>query len=184
MTGELEKKVIEHLEGFPKREDQLNAFKIEIVKKLEEVRIHTDKKLEEVRTHTEPAPKTLSKIEQVRDENYASNKKIEMKVDETRKELIDMIKSMEKKMDDVKLANQEWTQQNKQNNERVNRVLFGDPQDKEDRGMQGMMKDVHNKLAGNAGFWSTFFFLAKVAGSITAIGFLMAGLIAIMNKIK
>jgi len=111
-------------------------------------------------THPEPAPKTIA-----------------------------MIGAMADDMAEVKKLNEEWKseilskfQELVDNNKRQNRVLFGDPEDKDDKGIQGMVKDIHTKISGEAGFWDRIFFIAKVAGSVTAIGFLITGIIAFVKK--
>lgn len=67
-------------------------------------------------------------------------------------------------------------------NDRVDRVLFGDPLDKNDIGMQEMLRDIHEKLSGEAGFWERMFFIAKVSGAIMAIAFLVTGIISFVKK--
>lgn len=117
---------------------------------------HLEKQIKELEnqikvglTHPEPSPKTIARLGAIEDE-----------------------------MREVKAMNAEWTKTNEERHkenfqklERITRVLFGDPYDKDDNGMQGMVKDIHSKLAGEAGFWDRVFFLAKVAGGGTAIGY-------------
>ena len=67
-------------------------------------------------------------------------------------------------------------------NVRINRVLFGDVEDPEDIGIVKMVREIHGRAVGNDGFWKQFFFVAKVAGAVTAISFLATGIILFIKK--
>lgn len=68
-------------------------------------------------------------------------------------------------------------------NERMERVIFGDRDDKDDKGIFGMVKELHTTLIKESGFWDRFFFISKVAGAVTAIAFLLAGMLAFIKKL-
>lgn len=114
----------------------------------------TNKNFEELKTqvkeglrHPEPAAKTIAMIGQVKDE-----------------------------MNDLKLSNEKWRgeilvqfSELIKNNERQNRVLFGDPQDKDDKGMHGMVKEMYTKLVqvdGVKGFFKWIVLTSSVIGAL------------------
>lgn len=111
------------------------------------------KQIEIARTHTAPSPVTLSKIE-----------------------------GIDHKVEEVKNNNEKWTISNDRRMERIERVLFGDPFDDRDPGLNQMVKDIHNKAIGKDGFWNQVFFIGKVAGTWTAIVVAFAFLYNFMKK--
>lgn len=104
-------------------------------------------------SHPQPALETINRLEGVENE----------------------MRNLSKSQDDLKKFQEDW-------NERVNRVLFGDPNDKEDKGMNGLVKEIHAGVTRKRGFWDTFFFLARIAGGATAIGFLITGILVFIKK--
>lgn len=160
MTEEILKKVIEHVDTYPERAKLLRAFERETFERFDSL----DRKIDAGLKHPEPAAKTIAMIGQMKDE-------------------------MDDKMDEVKRMHTEWIQTNdilirgnSDKLERVIRVLFGDPLDKDDNGIHGMMKEMRNRIVADTGFWDRLFFIAKVSGAFTAIGFLIAGVINYIKK--
>lgn len=141
--NELEREMTEHLATFPERRKELLDFQKATNKNFEELKTQVKERLR----HPEPAAKTIAMIGQVKDE-----------------------------MNDLKLSNEKWRgeilvqfSELIKNNERQNRVLFGDPQDKDDKGMHGMVKEMYTKLVqvdGVKGFFKWVVLTSSVIGAL------------------
>lgn len=111
------------------------------------------KQIKEGLTHPQPSATTIAMIGEVKDE-IKETKSISLK----------------------------WTEENTRRMERIERVLFGDPLDEEDKGMQKMLKEIHNKAIGKDGFWNQLFFIGKVAGTWTVILLAVSGIYHFLRK--
>lgn len=88
---------------------------------------------------------------------------------------IAMIGLVKDEMDEVKKLNQHWTiendrrhRENTEKLERITRVLFGEPLNKEDNGIQGMVKDIHTEFVQKKGLISAAK-LFLLFGGVTAM---------------
>lgn len=153
---QIEQEMIDHLKDFPKRRKELLEFQKKTLKNdksiLEDVSA-IKRQIATGLTHPQPSAKTIAMIGEVKDE-----------------------------VKEVRSISEIWTVENTKKMERIERVLFGDPFDIEDKGMQGMLKDIHSKAVGKDGFWNQLFFIGKVAGTWTAIALVVTGMYHLLKK--
>lgn len=111
------------------------------------------RQIKEGLTHPQPSSVTIAMIGEVRDE-----------------------------LAEVREMNIKWSNDNTKKMERIERVLFGDPLDDEDKGMQKMLAEIHNRAVGKDGFWNQLFFIGKVAGTWTVIALAVSGIYHFLKK--
>lgn len=139
----LEKEMEAHLSTFPERRKELLDFQKATNNNFEELKTQVKEGLK----HPEPAAKTIAMIGQVKDE-----------------------------MNDLRMSNEHWREEIlgqfselMKNNERQNRVLFGDPQDKDDHGMHGMVKEMYTKLVQVDGIKGLFKWIVLTSAAFGAL---------------